>query len=108
MMVGLKEARRWPTRQYYQAFLHFQVQADRGDYWLDTCGFETGPAVPKPRNPNIVYSNCKGRFGIYNKLTGREMQFYVGTDTIYDHNPKNLNFRFQRVVPFSFLLTILM
>ena len=31
-------------------------------------GCETGPAVPKPSNLNIVYSNCKGRFSIYNKL----------------------------------------
>lgn len=68
-------------------------------YWLDIGGCETGPAVPKPGNPNIVYSNCKGRFGVYNKLTGQEMQFYVGASNIYGHNPKDLNFRFQRVAP---------
>ncbi len=68
-------------------------------YWMEIGGCETGPAVPKPGNPNIVYSNCKGRFGVYNKLTGQEMQYYVGASNIYGHNPKDLNFRFQRVAP---------
>jgi len=62
-------------------------------------GCETGPAVPKPGNHNIVYSNCKGRFGTYDKRTGQEQQYYVGATNIYGHNPKNLKFRFQRVAP---------
>lgn len=68
-------------------------------YWISVGGCETGPAVPKPGNHNIVYANCKGRFGRYNKLTGQEMQFYVGAANIYSHNPKDLKFRFQRVSP---------
>ncbi len=31
---------------------------------LETGGCETGPAVPKPGDPNTVYANCKGRFGV--------------------------------------------
>lgn len=62
-------------------------------------GCETGPAVPKPGNPDIVYSNCKGRFGTFDKRTGQELQYYVGATNIYGHNPKNLKFRFQRVAP---------
>jgi len=62
-------------------------------------GCETGPAVPKPGNHNIVYSNCKGRFGTYNKLTGQEQQYYFGATNIYGHNPKDLKYRFQRVSP---------
>jgi photosystem II stability/assembly factor-like uncharacterized protein len=62
-------------------------------------GCETGPAVPKPGDHNIVYSNCKGRFGTYDKRTGQEQQYYVGATNIYGHNPKNLKFRFQRVAP---------
>ncbi len=62
-------------------------------------GCETGPAVPKPGNHNIVYSNCKGRFGTFDKRTGQEQQYYVGATNIYGHNPKNLKFRFQRVAP---------
>ncbi len=62
-------------------------------------GCETGPAVPKPGNPDVVYSNCKGRFGTFDKRTGQEMQYYVGASNIYGHNPKDLKFRFQRVAP---------
>ena len=68
-------------------------------YWKAIGGCETGPAVPKPGDPNIVYSNCKGRFGRYNHLTGQEKQYYVGAINIYGHNPADLPYRFQRVVP---------
>lgn len=68
-------------------------------YWMDVGGCETGPAIPKPGNPNIVYSNCKGRFGVHNKLTGQEKQYYIGATNIYGHNPRDLKFRFQRVAP---------
>ncbi|MDH5597602.1 MAG: hypothetical protein OEY34_00675, partial [Cyclobacteriaceae bacterium] len=68
-------------------------------YWISVGGCETGPAVPKPGNPNIIYSNCKGRFGVYDKRTGQEKQYYVGATNIYGHNPKDLKFRFQRVSP---------
>jgi photosystem II stability/assembly factor-like uncharacterized protein len=68
-------------------------------FWREVGGCETGPAVPKPGNPNIVYSNCKGRFGRYNKLTGQEQQYYVGAANIYGHNPEDLEYRFQRVSP---------
>ena len=68
-------------------------------FWTAVGGCETGPAVPKPGSPHIVYSNCKGRFGTYNKLTGQEQQFYVGASNMYGHNPRDLKFRFQRVSP---------
>ncbi|MFC1725452.1 WD40/YVTN/BNR-like repeat-containing protein [candidate division KSB1 bacterium] len=68
-------------------------------FWRSIGGCETGPAVPKPGNHNIVYANCKGRFGRYNKKTGQEQQFYVGAANIYSHNPKDLKYRFQRVSP---------
>jgi len=69
------------------------------NYWMAVGGCETGPAVPKPGNPDIVFSNCKGRFGVFNKKTGQEMQYYVGASNMYGHNPKDLKFRFQRVSP---------
>jgi photosystem II stability/assembly factor-like uncharacterized protein len=75
------------------------AQAGANAYILDTGGCETGPAVPKPGNANIVYSNCKGNFGVYNKLTGQEMNYYVGAANLYGHHPKDLTFRFQRVAP---------
>ena len=67
--------------------------------WEAHGGCETGPAVPKPGDPDIVYANCKGRFGVYNRRTGQEQQYYVGFWNIYGHNPKDLAFRFQRVAP---------
>jgi len=67
--------------------------------WEAHGGCETGPAVPKPGDPDIVYANCKGRFGLYNRRTGQEQQFYVGFWNIYGHNPKDLAYRFQRVAP---------
>ena len=68
-------------------------------HWLAVGGCETGPAVPKPGNHNIVYSNCKGRFGVYDKRTGQERQYYVGAANMYGHNPADLKYRFQRVSP---------
>jgi len=67
--------------------------------WQAIGGCETGPAVPKPGNPDIVYSNCKGRFGRYSQKTGQEKQYYVGFQNLYGVNPSELNYRFQRVVP---------
>ena len=68
-------------------------------YWESVGGCETGPAIPKPGDPDIVYSNCKGRFGRYNDRTGQEQQYYVGAANIYGHNPRDLKYRFQRVSP---------
>ncbi|WP_405604900.1 WD40/YVTN/BNR-like repeat-containing protein [Polaribacter sp. Asnod1-A03] len=66
---------------------------------MNTGGCETGPAVPKPGNSNIVYANCKGRFFVFDKTTGTEKSYYVGASNIYGHNPKDLKYRFQRVAP---------
>lgn len=71
-----------------------------GKGWIiNTGGCETGPAVPKPGNHTIVYANCKGRFSVFNKTTGNEKGYYVGASNIYGHNPKDLEYRFQRVAP---------
>ncbi len=77
----------------------FGNQAGGTGYIINAGGCETGPAVPKPGNANIVYSNCKGRFGVFNKQTGTEMQYYVGASNMYGHNPRDLKYRFQRVSP---------
>ncbi len=68
-------------------------------HWEAIGGCETGPVVPKPGDPDVVYANCKGRFGLYNARTGQEEQYYVGFWNIYGHNPRDLQFRFQRTVP---------
>ncbi|MFQ5789225.1 MAG: WD40/YVTN/BNR-like repeat-containing protein [Acidobacteriota bacterium] len=67
--------------------------------WEAHGGCETGPVVPKPGDPDIVYADCKGRFGLYNRRTGQEQQFYVGFWNLYGHNPRDLAYRFQRVSP---------
>lgn len=77
----------------------YDPTAGPSQYWTAVGGCETGPVVPKPGDPDIVYANCKGRFGVYNKRTGQEQQYYVGATNIYGHNPKDLKFRFQRVAP---------
>ncbi|AWW32134.1 hypothetical protein DN752_19425 [Echinicola strongylocentroti] len=77
----------------------YSAPAGPQGYWLSVGGCETGPAVPKPGDPNIVFSNCKGRFGVYDKRTGQEQQFYVGATNIYGHSPDDLTYRFQRVSP---------
>jgi len=77
----------------------YGVQAPGIGFIQNTGGCETGPAVPHPTNPDIVFSNCKGRFTVYNKRTGTEQSYYVGASNMYGHNPKDLKFRFQRVSP---------
>ncbi len=74
-------------------------QFGAGALIMQTGGCETGPAVPKPGNPDIVYSDCKGRFSVFNKKTGQEQSYDVGAANMYGHNPKDLKFRFQRVAP---------
>lgn len=74
-------------------------QRDRTAYIINTGGCETGPAVPKPGDHNIVFSNCKGRFSVYDKTTGQETRYDVGGYYMYGHNPNELPYRFQRVSP---------
>lgn len=77
----------------------YGMQAGHTAYIMNTGGCETGPAVPHPDNPNIVYSNCKGRFSRFNKSTGQEQEYNVGAYYMYGHDPKDLPYRFQRVSP---------
>jgi photosystem II stability/assembly factor-like uncharacterized protein len=73
--------------------------ADYTGTWKAIGGCETGPAVPQPGNPDVVFSNCKGRFGRFSHVTGQEQQYYVGAVDMYGANPRDLPYRFQRVVP---------
>jgi photosystem II stability/assembly factor-like uncharacterized protein len=67
--------------------------------WEPVGGCETGPAVPKPDDPDIVYNNCKGRFTVYNRRTGQEQHYYVGAVSLYGTPPELLPDRFQRTSP---------
>ena len=68
-------------------------------WFVDAGGCETGPAVPKPGNADIVYANCKGRFAVFDKRLGTERSHYIGASNIYGHDPDDLRYRFQRVAP---------
>lgn len=68
-------------------------------YWESVGGCETGPVVPKPGNPNVVYANCKGQFGVYDYRTGYQQNYYVGAESLYGNHPDDITYRFQRVVP---------
>src|SRR5215468_548324 len=77
--------------------------ADRPDdpiqLWRQGPGCETGPIIPNPRNPNIVYGACKGEFYRANFETGQTSSYWVYPQNRYGHNPKDMRYRFQRVSP---------
>jgi photosystem II stability/assembly factor-like uncharacterized protein len=76
----------------------FRAQ-DKAAWLVDSGGCETGPAVPKPGDHNIVYANCKGKFSVFDKRIGTEKGYYVGAGNMYGHNTRDLTYRFQRVAP---------
>jgi FtsZ-binding cell division protein ZapB len=128
-MLPITEARPWSTQFNQPTAELYQVEVDdQYPYWLyagmqdngttiavpsiapygvqhsnrwivDTGGCETGPAVPKPGDHNIVYADCKGRFGVFDKRLGTEKGYYVGAANMYGQNPRDLRYRFQRVSP---------
>jgi photosystem II stability/assembly factor-like uncharacterized protein len=68
-------------------------------WWKAIGGCETGPAVPKPGEPDIVYAPCKGTFDLFNMRTGQARGHYVGGEFLYGVNPARLQYRFQRTTP---------
>jgi hypothetical protein len=69
--------------------------------WRDGPGCETGPAMPYPRDPNIVYGSCKGQYGVMDLRTGQEKNYWVGGQSLYGNPAKDLILRFQRVSPMA-------
>ena len=70
-------------------------------WWKQVGGCETGPSVPKPGDPDIIYANCKGRFTRLNLRTGEEQDYAIGARDLYGWDPKEMRDRFQRTVPVS-------
>jgi len=62
-------------------------------------GCETGPIMPHPKNPQIVYGACKGQFGRMLMTTRQEQAYWVGAQSLYGNDAKDLIYRFQRVSP---------
>ncbi|MES3035770.1 MAG: hypothetical protein V4813_17330 [Gemmatimonadota bacterium] len=68
-------------------------------YWMQGPGCETGPIVPSPWNKDVVYGACKGQFSRLHMVTGQEQNSWVGAQSLYGNDPKDLIYRFQRVSP---------
>ncbi len=62
-------------------------------------GCETGPIIPNPADPNIVYGGCKGQFSRLNMNTNNEARYWVGAESLYGNGGGTLIYRFQRVSP---------
>lgn len=63
-------------------------------------GCETGPIMPKPDDPNIVWGACKGQFSRMDMRTNfNEERFWIGSESLYGNDPDRLRYRFQRTAP---------
>jgi photosystem II stability/assembly factor-like uncharacterized protein len=67
--------------------------------WSQGPGCETGPIMPKPGDPTIVYGSCKGEFSRMNLKVGQEQQRWVHPENRYGTAARDLKYRFQRVSP---------
>jgi photosystem II stability/assembly factor-like uncharacterized protein len=62
-------------------------------------GCETGPIIPDPGNPEIVFGSCKGQFSRWNLTTTDEERYWIGAQSLYGNPGTELVYRFQRVSP---------
>lgn len=69
--------------------------------WRTGPGCETGPIMPHPSNPEIVYGSCKGQYGVMNLKTGQEKSYWVGGQSLYGNPASDLIYRMQRVSPMA-------
>ena len=69
--------------------------------WRTGPGCETGPIMPHPLNPEIVYGSCKGQYGVMNLKTGQEKSYWIGGQSLYGNPARDLIYRMQRVSPMA-------
>jgi len=69
--------------------------------WRTGPGCETGPIMPHPSNPEIVYGSCKGQYGVMNLKTGQEKSYWIGGQSLYGNSANDLIYRMQRVSPMA-------
>jgi photosystem II stability/assembly factor-like uncharacterized protein len=69
--------------------------------WRTGPGCETGPIMPHPTNPDIVYGSCKGQYGVMNLKTGQEQSYWIGAQSLYGNPADDLIYRMQRVSPMA-------
>jgi photosystem II stability/assembly factor-like uncharacterized protein len=71
------------------------------DDWRGGPGCETGPIIPHPQNPDIVYGSCKGQYSVMNLKTGQEKNYWIGAQSLYGNPASDLIYRMQRVSPMA-------
>ncbi len=71
------------------------------DDWRGGPGCETGPIIPHPVNPDIVYGSCKGQYSVMNLRTGQEKNYWIGAQSLYGNPASDLLYRMQRVSPMA-------
>ncbi len=69
--------------------------------WRGGPGCETGPIIPHPANPEIVYGSCKGQYSVMNLRTGQEKNYWIGAQSLYGNPARDLIYRMQRVSPMA-------
>ena len=70
--------------------------------WRTGPGCETGPIMPHPKDPNIVYGSCKGQYEVMNMAHRPEAQLLGGRRNRCTATPgSDLILRFQRVSPMA-------
>ena len=69
--------------------------------WRGGPGCETGPIIPHPLNPDIVYGSCKGQYSVMNLKTGQEKNYWIGAQSLYGNPASDLIYRMQRVSPMA-------
>jgi photosystem II stability/assembly factor-like uncharacterized protein len=78
-----------------------QPDANGREEWRTGPGCETGPIMPYPKDPNIVYGSCKGQYGVMDLKTGQEKNYWIGAQSLYGNPASDLIYRFQRVSPMA-------
>jgi photosystem II stability/assembly factor-like uncharacterized protein len=69
--------------------------------WRGGPGCETGPIMPHPSNPDIVYGSCKGQYSVMNLKTGLTRNYWIGAQSLYGNPGRDLIYRLQRVSPMA-------
>jgi photosystem II stability/assembly factor-like uncharacterized protein len=64
-------------------------------------GCETGPILPHPTDPNVVYGSCKGQYEVLDVRSGQTRTYWIGGQSLYGNAGNELILRFQRVSPMN-------
>lgn len=64
-------------------------------------GCETGPIIPHPSEPNIIYGSCKGQFAVMNTELRQSRNYWIGGQSLYGNAGQDLIYRLQRTVPMA-------